>query len=171
MNRRLTIIVGAVALVVIVVVVGLGVFWLMPTIIGTAGPAPTPTTIIASNTSATPMPNKKEVTQYIRQYTPNVEQQLASGLKLTSDQLNTQLSSGKTLTQIATDQKVTGPQFTTLIATSLQNGLQPAVTAGQLTQKQVSQLVKRFQKNPDQLGHLLIVQPHKKATATPTPQA
>jgi hypothetical protein len=170
MNRTLTIIVAVVAAVVILVGAGIAVFVFMPTIIGatsSGSPTPTPTAFIVSNTSATPAPNKKPVNQYIRQYTPNVEQQLASGLKLTSDQLTTQLHSGKTLTQIATAQNVTGPQLDTVIANALQNGLQPAVTAGELTQKQVALLVKRFQKNPDQLGRVLIPQPHKNATATP----
>ena len=177
MNRTLMIIVGAVAALVILVGIGIGVFLLMPTITGAAGAnSPTPTSTaatIASNTG-TPAPNKKSVSEYIRQYGPNVNQQLAQGLKLTPDQLTTQLRSGKTLTQVATDQKITAPQLNTLIATALQSSLQPAVTAGEMTQKQLATLVKHFQKNPDQLGKLLIAQPHKKGTPatqlTPTAQ-
>jgi hypothetical protein len=170
MSRTIKIIAGAVAALVVLVAIGIGVFLLMPTITSAMGASPTPTAAsIASNTS-TPSPSKAAVGKYIRQYSTNIEQQLAQGLKLTPDQLTTQLRSGQTLTQIATNQKVTGTQLNTVIATAVQNGLQPAVTAGNLTQKQVANLVKRFQKTPDQLGKLLVVQPRKKGTGTPTTQ-
>lgn len=162
MSRKFAIIVGAVAALVILVGIGIGVFLSMPSIIGmTKANNPTPT--------ATPASTTKPVNQYLKQYGSNINQQLAQGLHLTSDQLTTQLRSGKTLTQIATEQKVTGPQLNTVIANALQSSFQPAITSGQLTQKQVANLVKRFQKNPDQLGHLLIAQPHKKKTPTTTP--
>lgn len=171
MSRTLKIVVGAVAALVVLVAIGVGVFLLMPTITGAMGASPTPTAApIASNTS-TPSPSKPPIGKDIRQYSTNIEQQLAQGLKLTPDQLTTQLRSGQTLTQIATNQKVTGTQFNTLIATAVQNGLQPAVTSGDLTQKQVANLVKRYQKNPDQLGKVLVPQPRKKGTTgTPAPQ-
>jgi len=175
MSRTVTIIAGAVAALVVLVAIGIGVFLLMPTITRAMGASPTPTAVPVASNTATPTASKPAVGKYIRQYSTNIEQQLAQGLKLTPDQLTTQLRSGQTLTQIATNQKVTGAQFNAVITTAVQNGLQPAVTAGDLTQKQVAGLVKRFQKNPDQLGKLLVVQPHqphkKGAAGTPTPQA
>jgi hypothetical protein len=169
MSKTLMIIAGGIAALVILAGVGIGVFLFMPTIVGAIGAnSPTPTAAITANNTATPASNNKPINQYLKQYAPNIEQQLAQGLKLTSDHMITQLRSGKTLTQIATDQKVTGPQLNTVIANALQNGLQPAVTSGGITQKQEANLVKRFQKNPDQLGHL-IAQDHKKGTPTPQP--
>jgi hypothetical protein len=168
MSKTLMIMVGGVAALVILVGIGIGVFLFMPTIAGAIGnhATPTPTAAITTN-NGTPTSNQKASRQYLEQYLPGVTQQLAQGLKLTSDQLTTQLKSGKTLTQIATDQKITGSQLNAIITNALQSSLQPAVTSGKITQKQLTNQIKRFQKNPDQLGHLLIAQAHKKGTPTP----
>ena len=50
---------------------------------------------------------------------------MAQGLKLTPEQLAAQLKSGQTLSAIATAQGLSTVQLQNLIATSLQNSLQP----------------------------------------------
>lgn len=172
MNRTLKIVTAIVVGLIVLVGVGIGVFLLMPTVIGaTSGSSQAATPTIAANTSTTPQTNTKSLAQSLKQYTPNIEQQLASGLKMTPDQLTTAIRSGKSLSQVASDQKVTGSQLDTVISNAIQNGLQPAVSSGTLMQKQVTTLVKRYQKNPDQLGRLIVPRQHKKTTAvTPTPQ-
>src|ERR1700676_5198125 len=144
MSRRLLyIIVGAI--VVVVLALGIGVFVVLPSVTSANnGATSTPTPIVsATTTSKTNVVNKT-----LKQYAPAIKTQIAQGLKLTPDQLTTDLKAGKTLSDIATAQNVSTTQLQTLVGTALQSGLKPAVDAGTLTQKQVDRLVKRYQSNP-----------------------
>jgi len=154
MTRRLLyIIVGAI--VVVVLAIGIGVFVLLPSVTSannsaTSTPTPTPT-VSATTTSKTNVASKT-----LKQYAPVIKTQIAQGLKLTPDQLTTDLKGGKTLSDIATAQNVSVTQLQTLVGTALQSGLKPAVDAGTLTQKQVDRLVKHYQSNLTLLDKLLM---------------
>ena len=151
MSRRLLyIIVGAI--VVVLLAIGIGVFVVLPSVTSannSVASTPTPTV------SATTKSKTNVVTKTLKQYAPAIKTQLAQGLKLTPDQLTTDLKAGKTLSDIATAQNVSATQLKTIVGTALQSGLKPAVDAGTLTQKQVDRLVKHYQRNPTLLDKLL----------------
>lgn len=152
MSRRLLyIIVGAI--VVVVLAIGIGVFVVLPSVTSANNSAtPTPTPIVSATTTA----KTNVVAKTLKQYAPGIKTQLAQGLKLTPDQLTTDLKAGKTLSDIATAQNISATQLQTLVGTALQSGLKPAVDAGTLTQKQVDRLVKHYQSNPTLLDKLLM---------------
>ncbi len=153
MSRRLLyIIVGAI--VVVVLAIGIGVFVVLPSVTSANNSATSTPTPIVSATKATSKTNV--VAKTLKQYAPGIKTQIAQGLKLTPDQLTTDLKGGKTLSDIATAQNVSATQLQTLVGTALQGGLKPAVDAGTLTQKQVDRLVKRYQSNPTLLDKLLM---------------
>lgn len=154
-KRILYIIIGASVLVLLAI--GIGVYALLPTITSAfASQNPTPTPIVSATT--TPTSKGNGVGKILKQYAPDIKNQIAQGLHLTPDQLTAQLQAGKTLSAIATAQNVSSTQLQTVVGTALQNALQPAVTAGTLTQQQVTRLTKRFQNNPTLLDHLLSIQ-------------
>ncbi|MBM2850617.1 MAG: uncharacterized protein HW418_3559, partial [Anaerolineales bacterium] len=66
---------------------------------------------------------------------------LADALKLTPDELNEQLASGKTLIQIAEAQGVSQDQLAAALETSVKAGLDKAVADGVLTQAQADQML------------------------------
>ena len=66
---------------------------------------------------------------------------LADALKLTPDELQNQLASGKTLTQIAGAQGVSQEQLTAVLETSVKAGLDKAVADGVLTREQADQML------------------------------
>ena len=164
-KRILFILVGAI--VVVLVLVGVGIFVLLPKV--TSANSPTAT----STSSTTTKTKVKTEAAIIKEYTPDIRDNMAQGLHLTPEQLTNDLRSGQTLNQIATTQGVSNTQLQTLISTSVTTGLQPAVTAGTLTQTQVNNLVKRYEKNHTPLEKLLSVltKTKTKKTATPTPTA
>lgn len=154
MNKRLLYsIIGAI--VVVVLAIGIGVFVLLPSITSAnTGPTSTPTPTVTATT--TPTHKSNGVAKLVRQYAPTIKTQIAQSLKLTPDQLTTDLKSGKTLSQIATAQNVSASQLQTIESTAVQTSLAPAVTSGTLTQQQVTGVIKRFEKNPTQLDKLLM---------------
>jgi len=72
---------------------------------------------------------------------------LADALKLTPDELQNQLASGKTLTQIAEAQGVSQEQLTAVLETSVKAGLDKAVADGVLTQAQADQMLSHMAGN------------------------
>jgi hypothetical protein len=167
MTRRLLYIICG-ALILVFIISGIVTFMLVPTFMSAVKPQPTPQPTEAVAASA-----RNTLASLLRQHDQAIKTQVANGLKLTPEELTTQLHSGKTLTAIASAQHVSLPQLQTLIATSLQTGLQPAIDAGDLTQQQLTVLTKRMQKNPDTLGRFLQTRtPRQQATpstATPPP--
>jgi flagellar basal body-associated protein FliL len=148
-RRTLYILVGAIAVILLAIGIGVAVFW--PSITSaTASQTGTPTPIVSVTGTAKPT-----VAKILKQYAPDIKNQIAQGLHLTPDQLKTQLQAGKTLSDIATTQKISASQLQTVVGNALQTGLQPAVTDGTLTQRQLDKLVKRYQNNPNLLDHLL----------------
>ncbi|HCI78940.1 MAG TPA: hypothetical protein DHW02_04550 [Ktedonobacter sp.] len=163
-RRILLILIGAI--VVVLVLVGVGVFVLLPKITSASSPQATPTVV-----STTGTPTKGTVLlKTVRENLPAIKSQIAQGLNMTPDQLTTQLLSGQTLTQIATSKGVSSTQLQSIISTAFTTSLQSAVSNGTVTQKQVSAVVKRYQKNPDLLDKVLGAKTTKKSV-TPTPTA
>jgi len=165
MTRRLLYIICG-ALVLVLIISGIIAFMLAPTFISAIKPQPTP-----QPTGAAATPVRNALGTVLKQHSQDIKMQVANGLKLTPEELATQLHSGKTLTAIATAQHLSLTQLQTLVGTSLQTSLQPAVDAGDLTQQQLTILTKRMQKNPDTLGRLLGAHtPRQQATPPPVQQ-
>src|SRR6266480_3192203 len=114
MTRRLLYIICG-ALILVFILSAVVTFMLVPTFMSAVKPQPTP-----QPTAAVATPARNALGTILRQYGPAVNTQVANGLKLTPEELTTQLHSGKTLTAIATTQHVSLTQLQTLIATSLQ---------------------------------------------------
>jgi polyhydroxyalkanoate synthesis regulator phasin len=93
--------------------------------------------------------------QALKQYLPGVATQVAQGLHLTVDQLKAQLQSGKSLSDIAAAQGVSSSQLQTLATNAIQNALTKAVSDGNLTQQQATNIMQMLQKNPGVLNTLL----------------
>ena len=70
-----------------------------------------------------------------------VWESLAEALGLTTDELNAELSSGKTLAQIAEEQGVSQEQLAASLETAVQAGLEQAVADGVLTQEQADAML------------------------------
>ena len=93
--------------------------------------------------------------QALKQYLPSVATQVAQGLHMTVDQLKAQLQSGKSLSDIATAQGVSSSQLQTLVTNTIQSTVTKAVSDGNLTQQQATNIMQMLQKNPGVLNHLL----------------
>ncbi|HEU0001922.1 MAG TPA: hypothetical protein VFQ36_13565 [Ktedonobacteraceae bacterium] len=99
----------------------------------------------------------------LKQYLPNIESQVAQGLKLTSSQLTADLKNGQSLSQIATAQGVSSAQLHTLVLNAVQSAVNQAVKDGNLTQAQATNFMTALQKHPAALNHLLNRHVHAKA--------
>ncbi len=93
--------------------------------------------------------------QSLKQYLPGVATQVAQGLNMTANQLMSQLQSGKSLSEIATAQGVSSAQLQTLVTNAIQSAVNKAVSDGNLTQQQATNIMQMIQKNPGALNHLL----------------
>ena len=150
------------AIILVLFLLGIAGAWLVPTLLSQGNNQ-------ASNTataSASPAARARQVgiyARYLTLYGPTIRNQIAQGLHLTPAQLATQLRSGQTLSAIATAQGVSATQLQTLVTNAFQNGFQPAVTNGNLTQQQVNVLVKRMLRQPQALARFLEVTPKANA--------
>ncbi len=93
--------------------------------------------------------------QALKQYLPTVANQVAQGLHMSVDQLKTQLQSGKSLSDIASAQGVSSSQLQTIVTNAIQNAVNKAVSDGNLTQQQATNIMQMLQKNPGVLNRLL----------------
>ncbi len=91
----------------------------------------------------------------LSQYLPNIANQLAQGLHMTTDQLKAQLQSGKSLSDIATAQGVSSSQLHTIVINAIQSALNKAVSDGNLTQQQATNIKQKLQQNPQFLDRIL----------------
>jgi polyhydroxyalkanoate synthesis regulator phasin len=91
----------------------------------------------------------------LQKYLSSITTQIAQGLHLTSAQLTTQLESGKSLSDIATAQKIDATQLQSIVTNAIQKTLKEAVTAGDLTQAQADALQQQLKNNPSILQHIL----------------
>lgn len=157
------------AVVLVLLILGIAGFVLLPKLTAPANNQAAASTPAVSTTAANAA-NKNVYAPYLAQYRGTIRSQIAQGLHLSDTQLEAQLSSGKTLSTIAADQKVSNSQLQTIVTNAFQSGFQPAVSSGNLTQKQVDALVKRMLKQPKTLDRYLAapVRTKKGASATPT---
>ena len=93
--------------------------------------------------------------QSLKQYLPAVATQVAQGLHITSTQLMSQLQSGKSLSDIATAQGVSAAQLQTIVTNAIQSAVNKAVSDGNLTQQQATNIMQMLQKNPGAFNRLL----------------
>jgi polyhydroxyalkanoate synthesis regulator phasin len=93
--------------------------------------------------------------QSLKQYLPAVTTQVASGLKMDASTLMSQLQSGKSLSEIATAHGVSSAQLQTIITNAIQSAVHKAMSDGNLTQQQATNIMQMLQKNPAALNHLL----------------
>lgn len=97
----------------------------------------------------------KVVLSQLKQYLPNVESQIASGLHLSTSQLQADLHKGMTLEQIAKAQNVTTTQLHTIVLNAIQNAVNQAVSDGNITQQQGNAFMSYLQNHPGVINHLL----------------
>jgi len=93
--------------------------------------------------------------QSLKQYLPDVAAQVAQGLHMSSTQLMSQLQSGKSLSQVATAQGVSSAQLQTIVTNAIQSAVNKAVSDGNLTQQQATNIMQMLQKHPNALNRLL----------------
>ena len=93
--------------------------------------------------------------QSLKQYLPTVATQVSQGLHMTSTQLMSQLQSGKSLSDIATAQGVSAAQLQTIVTNAIQSAVNKAVSDGNLTQQQATNIMQMLQKNPGAFNRLL----------------
>lgn len=91
----------------------------------------------------------------MQKYLTIVEADVAKGLHLTSDQLQTKLQAGQSLSDIAKAQNVSDTQLQTLVKSAIQDALKQAVANGDMTQAQANQLSQELANNPQALQKLL----------------
>jgi polyhydroxyalkanoate synthesis regulator phasin len=109
--------------------------------------------------------------QFATQYRAYILNAVAPSLHLTSQQLDTQLKSGKSLSQIAAAQHVSQADLKTSVNDAIQSALTQAVKDGNLTQSQATYLSQYVKSNPEILNYIVNAKvPAKHApTQTPTP--
>lgn len=161
-SRRKLFLLGGIIILVLFILSIAGA-WLIPTLQANANNQASSTPVA----SASPTARARQIgiyARYLTLYGPTIRNQIAQGLHLTPVQLATQLRSGQTLSAIATEQGVSTTQLATIVTNAFQNGLQPAVTNGNLTQQQVNLFVRRMLRQPQALTRFLEVLPRAKAT-------
>jgi AraC-like DNA-binding protein len=104
--------------------------------------------------------------QFLAKYRPIMASDVAQGLHLSTNQLVTELKSGKSLNTIATTQHVTSAQLHTIVSNAVHDALNKAVSAGDLTQAQSNSISQFLQKHPQFLDHLLNRHYGKKGTGS-----
>jgi polyhydroxyalkanoate synthesis regulator phasin len=95
--------------------------------------------------------------------------QVAQGLNLSVTQLKADLQSGQSLNQIAAAQHVSSDQLHTIVTNAIQNALNKAVNAGDITQSQENTFM-QFLQNHRQLLNNLLNRHFNKSQATTTNQ-
>ena len=152
--KKLTIfIIGGVA--VLVIILGLlGFFVVGPLITAASAPTPTPTPTVAASPSATPK-KANPITAALKPNAAAIQNQIAQDLHISASQLQQDIKSGQTVSQIATAQNVSATQLQTDEVNAVKPYLDQAVSAGSVTQKQETTYLSHLQKNPDGLDNLL----------------
>ncbi|HEX6480919.1 MAG TPA: hypothetical protein VF043_18920 [Ktedonobacteraceae bacterium] len=106
---------------------------------------------------------KSLVTHALQAYTSQINSQVAQGLHLTPSQLQGQVQSGKSLSDIATAQHVSASQLHTIVMDAVQNALNKAVSNGDLTRQQADSFMQALQSHPELVEHILHARYHGKA--------
>ncbi len=127
-------------------------------------PKPAPATTAnngnqAAAPAATSSQNLTVPVVVLKQYVPNIRHTVAQSLNITDKALAQDLQSGMHLTGIATQHGLSNAQLQTLLSSSITSGFQPAISAGSLTQAQVSSFIQQTQQNPTTLEQQLSILP------------
>ena len=93
--------------------------------------------------------------QFLKKYLNAALSEVSQGLKLTPDQLMTQLKSGQSLNDVAQAQHVSQTDLRNLMSKAISDQLSKAVSAGDLTQAQADAYQKMLQQHPQKLDKLL----------------
>lgn len=99
--------------------------------------------------------DKGVLRQVLKKYKTTLLNGVASGLHLSASQLQSDLQKGQTLSQIASAQKVSASQLHTIVLNAVQNTLNQARQAGDITQSQGDAFLQFLQKHPGLIDHLL----------------
>lgn len=161
-SRKKVLLLGG-AIILVLFLLGMAGAWLVPSLLAQSNNQTSNTPVA----SASPGARARQVgiyAPYLTRYGPTIRNQIAQSLHLTPVQLATQLRSGQTLSAIATAQGVSATQLQTIVTNAFQNGFQPAITSGNLTQQQVNALIKRMLKQPQALTRFLEALPRAKKT-------
>lgn len=95
----------------------------------------------------------------LKQYVPDIRHMVAQQLNITDKALAQQLQNGMHLKDIAMQHGLSGMQLQNVLSSSITAGFQPAVSAGSLTQMQVSSFIQQTQLNPMVLEQQLSILP------------
>ncbi len=95
------------------------------------------------------------IKQFLHKYRSDIITQVATGLHLSADQLTSQLKAGKSLNEIAQAQKVSTADLHTIVLNAVSNDVNKAVSAGDLTQAQGTDINQFLKNHPNYVDHLL----------------
>lgn len=93
----------------------------------------------------------------------------AQKLGLTTDQLQTELRSGKTLAQIAQENGVSRDDLKAALVEAQRTQVQQAVAQGRLTQEQADRILASLESQVDRIIDATPRQPRQRTTPTPSP--
>ena len=105
----------------------------------------------------------KLVMHALQGYMSQINNQVAQGLHLSPSQLQSQLQSGKSLSDIAAAQHVSASQLHTIVMDAVQSALNKAVSNGDVTQQQATTFMQALQSHPQFVDHILHARYHSKA--------
>jgi polyhydroxyalkanoate synthesis regulator phasin len=105
----------------------------------------------------------KLVMRALQGYTSQITDQVASQLHLTPSQLQAQLRSGKSLSDVAAAQHVSSAQLHAIVMNAVQNALNKAVSNGDVTKQQANTFMQALQSHPEFVDHILHARYHGKA--------
>jgi polyhydroxyalkanoate synthesis regulator phasin len=95
------------------------------------------------------------VVSSLKQYVPQMESQVASGLHLSVAQLQSDLKSGMSLEKIAKQQNISATQLKSVVTGAIQSAVNQAVSDKNLTQQQGTDFMQFLQKHPGVLHQIL----------------
>jgi len=99
--------------------------------------------------------DKRIVRLLAKKYMTTLFNGVASGLHLSVSQLHSDLQGGQTLSQIASAQKVTAAQLSTIVLNAVQSTLDQARQAGDVTQNQETAFLQFLRSHPNLLDRVL----------------
>jgi polyhydroxyalkanoate synthesis regulator phasin len=102
----------------------------------------------------------KLVMRALQGYTSQITDQVASQLHLTPSQLQAQLRSGKSLSDVAAAQHVSSAQLHAIVMNAVQNTLNKAVSNGDVTKQQANTFMQALQSHPEFVDHILHARYH-----------
>jgi polyhydroxyalkanoate synthesis regulator phasin len=95
------------------------------------------------------------ILQSLQPYLNTVANQVALGLRMTPNQLKSQLQSGKHLSQLAAAQGVSSSQLHTIEENAVQSAVNQAAHDGNLTQQQATTFMQYVRQHPEVVSHII----------------